>query len=153
MPTSTEDIEQAIRPCLRDIPTLSLATVGADGRPHSANLYFAPDKDLNFYFVSDPKSLHCQLLAENPHVSGTVYPPVKMWQQIRGVQFHGTCAPIDAGEWAVVWKVYLDKFPHITEVEDLIRSQRFYVIRPNWFRWIDNAVKFGFKLESDWPAG
>ena len=146
-------IGEAIRPCLQSVSTLSLATVGPEGRPHSVNLYFAPDDGLNLYFVSDPGSWHSRHLVHEPCVSGTVYPPVKMWQQIRGVQFHGECGPIDEGDWGRVWGVYLEKFPHIAEVEEMVRSQRFYVIRPSWFRWIDNAVKFGFKIESDWPAG
>ena len=146
-------IADAVRPCLQTVSTMSLATVGEDGRPHSANLYFAPDQHLNLYFVSDPGSMHSRHVAARPDVSGTVYPAVKMWQQIRGVQFHGVCELVDESEWDAVWGVYLEKFPHIAEVEGMVRSQRFYVVRPSWLRWIDNAVKFGFKVESDWPAG
>jgi len=144
-------IERTLRDYLRDVSTMSLATVDQAGKPHAANLYFAPDDRLNLYFVSDAKSAHCRHVASRPDVAGTAYAPVRMWQQIKGVQFHGKCEPIDAGEWALVWKVYLDKFPHITEVESMIRAQRFYRIRVNWFRYIDNTVKFGHKVELAWP--
>jgi len=144
-------IERTLRDYLRDVSTMSLATVDQAGKPHAANLYFAPDDRLNLYFVSDAKSAHCRHVASRPDVAGTAYAPVRMWQQIKGVQFHGKCEPIDAGEWALVWKVYLDKFPHITEVESMIRAQRFYRIRVNWFRYIDNTVKFGHKVEIAWP--
>lgn len=131
---------------------MSLATVGDRGHPHSCNLYFAPEESLDLLFVSDRLSQHSLHIAHRPQVSGTAYAPVRMWQQIRGVQFRGTCSPIDPGEWAMVWKTYLDKFPHIKEVEQLVRSQQFYRVTVNWYRWINNAVKFGFKLESDWPT-
>jgi len=100
--------------------TMSLATVDQAGKPHAANLYFAPDDRLNLYFVSDAKSAHCRHVASRPDVAGTAYAPVRMWQQIKGVQFHGKCEPIDAGEWALVWKVYLEglRFPK----EDASRS-------------------------------
>lgn len=145
-------IEQLLRQYLNEVSTMSLATVDAEGRPHAANVYFAPDDQLNLYFVSDTKSAHSRHIAGDPHIAGTIYAPVKMWQQIKGVQLHGTCEPIDGGEWAMVWKTYLDKFPHIIEVESTVRSQQFYRIRPNWFRYIDNTVKFGHKVETDWPV-
>ena len=146
-----ESIPSSLRRFLLAQNTMSLATIDDAGRPHAANVYFAPDNELNLYFVSDPRSLHSRCMASDPHVAGTVYAPVKMWQQIRGVQFHGACTMIDPGEYAIVWKIYLDKFPHIHEVESLMRSQQFYRIRANWFRYIDNAIHFGHKVETDWP--
>lgn len=149
---SQRELEAAIRPFLAEVSTMSLATVDPGGRPHACNLYFAPDDGLDLLFVSDRLSQHSLHIAERPDVAGTVYAPVKMWQQIRGVQLHGTCSPIDPGEWAMVWMNYLKKFPHITEVEQLIRSQQFYRIKVSWYRWINNAVKFGYKVESNWPV-
>jgi len=148
---STEPIERILSRYLRDVSTMSLATVGPDGKPHAANVYFAPDRMLNLYFVSDVTSAHSRHIAALPDVAGTVYAPVKMWQQIKGVQWHGTCGPIDPGEWEMVWSIYLDKFPHITEVEAMVRAQQFYRVRPTWFRYIDNTVHFGHKIETAWP--
>ncbi|MFA7237259.1 MAG: pyridoxamine 5'-phosphate oxidase family protein [Phycisphaeraceae bacterium] len=146
-----ESISTSLRRFLGEHSTLSLCTLDPSGRPHAANVYFAPDEELNLFFVSDPRSLHSRCIAGDPRVAGTVYAPVQMWQQIRGVQFHGSCAMIDPGEYAIVWKIYLDQFPHIHEVESLVRSQQFYRIRPDWFRYTDNAVHFGHKVETAWP--
>ncbi|NBB83149.1 MAG: hypothetical protein GVY28_07055 [Alphaproteobacteria bacterium] len=136
---------------LGEQPTLSLATVDEAGFAHAANVYFAPDGDLNLYFVSHPSSAHSRHMERHSHVAATVYEPVSMWQRIRGVQLHGHAMPIDPGDFAPVWKIYLEKFPHIQEIESTVRAQQFYVIDPTWFRWIDNAVKFGFRIETEWP--
>ena len=148
----SEPIEATLRRFLGEVSTLSLATVDEAGEPHAANVYFAPDERLDLLFVSDPKSAHCRAVAARPRVAATVYAPVRMWQQIRGVQLHGTCGPIDGGEWAAVWQTYLRKFPHIAEVESMVLAQRFYRIRPTWFRYIDNTVRFGHKVETAWPV-
>ncbi len=145
------DIAQSLREFLGRQSTLALATIDDAGLPHAANLYFAPDERLNLYFVSNPSSAHSRHIERHSHIAATVYEPVTMWQRIRGVQLHGHAGPIDPGEFAMVWKIYLDKFPHIAEIESTVLSQQFYVIRPNWFRWIDNAVKFGFRVETTWP--
>ena len=145
------DIAQTLREFLGSHSTMSLATVDEAGLPHAANVYFAPDEQLGLYFVSHPGSAHSRHIERHSHVAATVYEPVTMWQRIRGVQLHGHAALIDPGEFAMVWKTYLDKFPHIGEIESTVRAQQFYVIRPTWFRWIDNAVKFGFRVETSWP--
>ncbi len=147
------DIAATLRSFLREQLTLSLATVDDAGLPSAANLYFAPDDALNLYFVSDPASGHGRNIERHGHIAATVYEPVAMWQRIRGVQLHGHATLIDPGDFAVVWKTYLDKFPHIAEIESTVRAQQFYVIHPTWFRWIDNAVRFGFRVETEWPMG
>ncbi len=131
---------------------MTLATVDQAGLPHAVNLYFAFDEQLNLFFVSDPKSLHSQHLASRPQVAVTVYPEVEMWQQIRGVQLHGRASPIDPDNWNTVWERYKQRFPFVTEIEQLVRDQQFYQVRPQWLRCIDNCVHFGFKVEGDWPT-
>jgi uncharacterized protein YhbP (UPF0306 family) len=147
----SDSLIKSLTSFLGEIRTLSLATVDEEGRPHAANLYFAPDDDLNLYFTSSPKCAHCRHIMREPHVAATAYAPVKMWQQIKGVQLHGLCEPTDPGEFAIVWEIYLRKFPYIAEVQELVRSQTFYRLKPSWFRWIDNTVRFGHKVETDWP--
>lgn len=150
LPTS-DTLTDQLASLLKSISTLSLATVDRQGQPHAANLYFAPDEELNLYFVSDPASTHSQHVIERPAVAATLYAPVKMWQQIRGVQLHGRCDKVEFKRWDVVWQIYLRKFPHIVDVQELVRSQQFYRISPQWYRLIDNTVKFGYKVETDWP--
>jgi len=145
------DLTRTLHDFLGELSTLSLATVDENGQPHAANLYFAPDAHLNLYFTSNPKSAHARHVTHNPFVAATVYAPVTMWQRIKGVQLHGTCQPTDPGEFAIIWGVYREKFPFIDDVRDMVRSQTFYRLTPTWIRWIDNTVRFGHKVETDWP--
>lgn len=46
---------------------MALATKGKD--MWIASVYYAVDKDFNFYFVSGPKSQHCQDIEKNPEVA------------------------------------------------------------------------------------
>lgn len=144
---SERRMRDAVGGCFARCSTLSLATVAADGSPHAANLYFAADDELNLYFVSDPASLHSRHLQARPDVAATVYEPVASWQEIRGVQLHGRAAPIHDEQWDAVWRLYVDRFPSVADMEPLVRKQRFYRITPTWLRWIDNTVRFGFKRE------
>jgi len=144
---SDAQVRAAVRACFTRCSTLSLATVDDQGSPHAANLYFAADPALKLHFVSDPASLHCRHLQARPVVAATVYEPVDHWQEIRGVQLHGRAAPINDREWETVWRLYLDRFPGVADMEHRVRKQRFYRITPNWLRWIDNTVRFGFKRE------
>ncbi len=146
-----QELRQTLHRFLSTIDALSLATVDDHGAPYAANLYFAPDERLNLYFVSHPKSAHSRHLAARPRVGATVYEPAVMWQRIRGVQLTGRCRPVPDEQWDAVRAVYGVKFPYVAEVEDLIRAQQFYRIEPDWCRWIDNCVRFGYKVESPWP--
>lgn len=50
-----------------------LMSLGTYNRfPWAACVYFVYDNDLNFYFVSDPKTKHCKNIEVNPRVSVTV---------------------------------------------------------------------------------
>lgn len=145
-PTDAQ-VRAAVQACFGRCATLSLATVDPAGKPHAANLYFVADEPLNLHFVSDPKSAHCRHLQARPDVAATIYEPVASWQEIRGVQLHGRAAPIADDHWDAVWRLYVDRFPNVADMEPLVRKQRFYRISPTWLRWIDNTVRFGFKRE------
>ena len=149
--SQANELKEQLGALLTTVCTLSLSTIDDRRMPHAANLYFAPDNDFNLYFVSDLRSSHSEHVVRESRIAATLYAPVKMWQQIRGIQLRGRCEPIDPGRWSEVWSIYLNKFPHIAEIQDLVRSQQFYQITPDWFRLIDNTIKFGYKVETDWP--
>ncbi|MEE9212540.1 MAG: pyridoxamine 5'-phosphate oxidase family protein [Phycisphaeraceae bacterium] len=147
----TEQVVQQLRKFLRQINVISVATIDDSGLPHAINAYFAADHQLNLFFVSDTASAHCRHVVNRPRVAVTAFAPVRMWQQVRGVQIHGNCSPIEPGMWDDVWSIYLDKFPQMAEIEQHIRASQFYWVQPTWIRWTDNSVHFGYKVELDWP--
>ena len=75
-------------------------------------------------------------------------------EQIRGLQLHGTCQGLPAGEeHDMAMELYMRRFTFIAESPDLrraVESQQLYRVTPTWLRWIDNSRSFGFKHE--WQA-
>jgi len=148
---NSEKLAKALHAFCGEQSCLSMATIDEAGKPHNANLYFTTDRELNFYFVSADKSAHSQHVKDRPEVAVTIFKPMPMWQQLQGVQLHGHCEKLSSRHRAQAWELYVAKFPFVVEVENTVRAQDFYRIRPHWIRWIDNSVRFGFKVEATWP--
>ncbi len=143
--------------------TMTLATVGPDGAPQAAAVFYAYDAHLNLYFLSEPTSRHAQNLARDPRVAATIHADGQDWRVITGLQIEGTAEQIeDARELSHATQAYAARFDFVaglltgvggkpaTLVGPLARS-RFYVLRPRWIRLIDNRVRFGYKEE--WRGG
>jgi 4-hydroxy-3-polyprenylbenzoate decarboxylase len=135
------------------LPAMTIATTGADGSPHAAAVYFAPDEDRrNLYFFSDPASQHSADLGDNPRAAVTVHPPVQNWQEIRGLQMRGVARPVTgAEEWQRAWACYLVKFPFADDLKDVVTRSTLYTFQPEWIRWSDNRRGFGYKEEWTQP--
>ena len=145
------DLPRQLDRLLRRIPTLALATVDQAGLPHVANVNFVSDDELNIYFLSAPDSAHCQHIARRPRVAACGYPTFRLPHRIRGVQLYGRCRPCPDEQWPEHWRRFCRKFPYAMAYRRRARAERFYCLMPAWFRLIDNSVRFGFKLETDWP--
>ncbi len=139
--------------------TMTLTTAGPDGAPQAAAVFYAPDDELNLYFLSEPTTRHARNLATDPRVAATIQADGQDWRQIRGLQIEGMAALVeDVGEMAHAAQVYAARFDFLAGlltgtgegapalVGPLVRS-RFYVLRPRWLRLIDNRVHFGYKEE------
>jgi uncharacterized protein YhbP (UPF0306 family) len=130
--------------------TLTLATLGPDGQPQAADLYYAETDDLTLYFVSVPGSRHAVNIARNPQIAVTVHADSTRWRDIRGVQLNGTCMPVTGAERARGWARYAAKLPFIladTALAHAMERVDMYRITPNWLRWIDNSVGLGHNRE------
>ncbi len=149
---SDKDIQVILRKFLSETSTLSMATVDSKGLPHACNLNFVHDDRLNLYFISSPESAHSRHITKQPHVAATAYSKFGKPDDIHGVQIHGSVEAIKPDDFRVIWAMYCSKFPYAHELEFRARAEQFYRLRPSWFRWIDNAVRFGFKIESDWDG-
>lgn len=148
----TDRLATVVRDFLDEVPTVSLATVAADGRPHAANLNFVSDDNLCLTFLSRPTSAHARHIGRQPLVAVTAYAPFTCAAEIRGVQIHGACALLPASDFDATWATFCAKHPDAVGFEEMVRrEERFYRVRPSWLRWIDNGVQFGFKAETAWP--
>ena len=146
-----EQLPDILRAFLADASTLGLATTDADGKPHAANLNFVEDADLNLFWVSNPESAHSRHVAARPDTAVTVYTPFERPDRIRGLQLHGRCEAVD--DFDTAWARFCAKFPYATAFEAAAREETFYRFTPSWLRWIDNTVRFRFRMETEWPLG
>jgi uncharacterized protein YhbP (UPF0306 family) len=143
--------------------TVTLATVGVNGTPAAAAVFYAHDADLNLYFLSEERTQHGLNLTANPLVAGTIQSNGEDWRTIKGLQLRGVArlVPGDAshlaGELAHAAAIYCRKFAFVGALlagaegpgvlTGPLVSARFWVLRPSWLRLIDNTVRFGFKEE------
>lgn len=141
------NLEQ-VRQFLREQSTLTLATVGPDGAPAAADLYFAADSALRLFFLSEPGARHARNIAHRPQVAATVHAPCWGWKEIRGLQIEGECQAVrELDQRAAALALYGRKFDFIRAFAAAITRHTVYQITPRWFRWLDNSVSFGYKQE------
>ena len=152
-----ENLRSRIARFLETHTTLTLATVGNDGVPAAAAVFYAHDADLNLYFLSEARTRHGRNLTVTPQVAGTIQADGQDWRSIRGLQVRGIASLVPATGLAHAATIYRRKFAFVDALlatggslgvlaGPLVRA-RFWVLRPTWFRLIDNTVSFGFKEE------
>jgi uncharacterized protein len=140
--------------------TLALATVGEDGMPAAAAVFYAHDAAFNLYFLSEERTVHGRNLAANPHAAGTIQADGQDWRAIQGLQLRGTAVLVPSREFPHAASVYAHKFAFVAALlagsagadgpaalTGPVARARFYVLRPNWLRLVDNTVRFGYKDE------
>ena len=143
-----------------EIATLSLATC-SDDKPWAATVFFAADKNLNLYFVSDHRTRHGRDITTNERVAATVNPEVDNWHDVRGLQIEGRVEVVTGALRLKALALYLQKFPQIdalyaspkSENEETIakrlQAANIYRIQPDLIRVIDNEQGFGYREEFD----
>ncbi|MGQ9490486.1 MAG: pyridoxamine 5'-phosphate oxidase family protein [Anaerolineae bacterium] len=147
---------------LAEHTTVTLATVGADGTPAAAAVFYAHDADLNLYFLSEERTQHGQNLLADPQVAGTIQADGQDWRGIRGLQLRGQATVVSGALLAHAAVVYGQKFVFVAALlagqgpgvlAGPLARARFWVLRPTWLRLIDNTVRFGYKEELILTAG
>lgn len=152
-----EALRARITAFLAEHTTVTLATVGADGAPAAAAVFYAHDADLNLYFLSEERTQHGQNLLANPAVAGAIQADGQDWRAIRGLQLRGRAEPASGAALAHAAAVYGRKYAFVAALlagaqgpgvlAGPLARARFWALRPSWFRLIDNTVRFGFKEE------
>lgn len=74
---------------IKKIIYITLATVSKDGQPWNSPLYSAFDKDLNFYWFSDHKSVHSSNIKTNNKVFCVIYDSTMKEGTGEGIYFTG----------------------------------------------------------------
>lgn len=146
---------QRIMKYIAERHVMVLCTSG-DGGPWSTPLFYAAH-GARLYFLSNPQTRHCQHLAAEPRVSGTITEAYQDWLQIQGVQLEGDVRPLTGVvERAQALALYVSRFPALKAVlgpagklAAAFAKARFYelTIRRAWMT--DNPSGFGTRWQAD----
>jgi uncharacterized protein YhbP (UPF0306 family) len=137
-----------IESLLRAESTLALATVGEDGLPSIAPLFYLLDESLILYWLSSPNSQHSRNLLREPRAAATVYRSVENWKEICGVQMRGRVAVVgDKARRKALIDRYCQRFHLGTILHLAIRQSTLYAFAPESFHAIDNSQRFGWNFE------
>lgn len=156
-PANNLALRERIAAFLAEHSTMALATVDADGVPSAAAVFYAHDRGLKLYFLSEERTRHGQNLLRCPTVAATIQADGQDWRDIRGLQLRGTAGVLTGAEVAHAATCYGRKYAFVGALlagragPDVLTGPlaraRFWVLRPTWFRLVDNTVRFGFKEE------
>ena len=109
-------VRRSLMRILRANELCSIATVTGGGRAHNSHLYFCWSEDLEFYFLSDPRSLHCRNLLTNPSMDMTVFSSDQPWDRPgRGLQLWGRCVEAKGQHAGKAERAYRIRFPKYSE--------------------------------------
>ena len=125
---------------------MSLATSDGEGNLWSAPVYYLFDDDLNFYFLSNPRTLHCVNISKNPGVSFSIADSnQKLADNKIGLQVFGRCTKVSKIEnlklLLEMWK-RLGKGSEGLSINDLKerKGSRFYKIRPTHIKFFNQIL-------------
>ena len=149
---------EAIRQMLEAHNTITLATCG-DENPWAASLFFASDKQLNLYFVSDHRTRHARDIESCPDASATVNADCGLWTEVKGLQIAGSVTVLSGIARLNALRCYLAKFADVRAlfeapknkneetIAQRLKAANMYRLRPSRIRLIDNSKWFGYKIE------
>jgi uncharacterized protein len=152
MSGSREEIMEAIDSLLRSQSTMVLSTCDAAGRPHATPLFYLTGADFELYWLSSKSSIHSRNIERTPQVSAAIHVATERWQEIRGVQMHGTVSRItERLRRRKICAEYRARFQLSDSFRVVMARSSLYVFRPCWIRYLDNTRRFGFQFELDLP--
>lgn len=103
------DWNKNIKECLEKTFYCCLGTFGDEG-VWTNPVYFAYDNDLNFYFISNPRSRHMQNIIENETLSISIYDTKHSPSEPhKGIQLKGDCYMVDEEDIAKVFNIYFSR--------------------------------------------
>ncbi len=132
---------------LKEQKIMAIATSTSKGM-WIANVYFATDSNLNFYFLSEPNTRHCQDLNENPEVAIAIsyFNPDNLSDRY-GVQMVGKAERIkNFVEMGKAFTIYTSKFISsggivtVDNIKHKLIKSRPYIIKPKLIKFLSDKL-------------
>lgn len=152
------DCREKATALVRSRKTMTLATTEGE-RPWAAPVYYVFTGGI-FYFFSDPHTRHIRETEQTGRAAAAIFDDEgEGWRQLRGIQLTGRVSHVATGSIAVTaLTAYMRKFGFVASLipkemitdlnffENRFRA-RLYGLAPEKVYYMDNAVRFGFRIE------
>ena len=112
-----------------------LATSSSDGRPWANVVFYAFDKDFNFYFLSAIDSLHAENIAKDQHIAFVIYDSSQPIGSFLSVQAKGKVSEVGKDRINKVISLYSDRLFPKSELSPLQRYPMNEYLEPSEFRF------------------
>ncbi|MDR2882916.1 MAG: pyridoxamine 5'-phosphate oxidase family protein [Alistipes sp.] len=121
---------------------MTLATVGAEGRPWVAHAFYAwVPGGRWFVFMNNPATRHGAEMAACPRVAAAIALETRAVGRLQGLQIEGAVRLAEGGELEAARRAYLRRFPFAVVMEQAI-----WILEPGLMKFTDNTLGFGKKL-------
>jgi uncharacterized protein YhbP (UPF0306 family) len=113
---------------------LVLATAGADGTPHAAPMFYAPD-GLRIYLSAPADSRTARNLEENPRAAVALADMPTQITDAQSVQLEGAVTAIEGDEASGAADLFGRRYPFLG---DAVRQARFFRLDPAEVTYVHN---------------
>lgn len=132
---------------------MTLATVGLDGRPWCAHLFYTwmeGDNGGAFVFTTDPSTRHgaeMTLAGDGAEVAAAIALETRVVGRVRGLQIEGVAACLRGDAVDPAHRAYLRRFPYAATMNTTL-----WTLSPTTMKLTDNTLGFGKKLIWEKPG-
>jgi uncharacterized protein YhbP (UPF0306 family) len=121
---------------------MTVATVGADGRPWTAHVFYAWSGGQNlFVFTTDTITRHGSEMEANACVAAGVALETRTVGRVQGLQIEGRVRRAEGEELESARATYLRRFPYA-----VLAPLSLWILEPSLLKLTDNTLGFGKKL-------
>lgn len=135
-------MKEDLQKFLKENRIIQLATYD-ENHPWICNLYSVVDKDLHFYFLSDPETLHVQQIEKNNKVAIAVTDTHQTPKdKKKGVQIWGTAKRVTSIKKALWFVTQFTNDPSKYNVKEIVKSigRVIYEITPTKIKFFNQEL-------------
>lgn len=117
-----KDLNKLAKKIIRNNQYLTLSTTDKNGKPWVSIMAYVIDQNYNFYFISQPTSLHSKHIKNNPDIALTIYDSRQPFGLGVGLQIKGLADEIGEKDQNYVEKIYFGRRYPYGNIDNLFVS-------------------------------